>query len=510
MNVAVVHYHLNRGGVTRVIANQLEALESTYSEKGSVRVAILFGGRCEGWPRGLSQRLHAVDVQLREVPALEYDQPGAERSKDLVAQLQGELRSLEFDAADTVIHVHNHNLGKNAALPKAICELANRDYAFLLQIHDFAEDFRPENYRYLCEALETRDPGDILYPSMGRIHYATLNRRDTNTLRHAGIDERRLHFLPNPVAAEYELPDQRSSRAKLQAALQLPDDRAFYLYPVRGIGRKNLGEVLLWAACHRDKSLFGVTQPPLNPSERHLYQQWKKLSAELNLPCRFEVGQIDTLTFEELLSAADAILTTSVAEGFGMVFLESWLAGRPLVGRDLPEITPDFVDAGIVFENLYERLEIPVDWVGSDHFVSDLYETYARTMESFGRVNHDHDLRDRIRHAKILDGCVDFGDLSQPLQAQAIRMICQANKLRDELLERNPVLARPISENRDLVRRNRRQIEETYGFQASGRRLATLYGKVLAEPAGSIGQVTGGQSILDTFLNVERFRMIRV
>ena len=37
---------------------------------------------------------------------------------------------------------------------------------------------------------------------------------------------------------------------------------------------------------------------------------------------------------------------TSLAEGFGMVFLESWLAECPLLGRDLPEITRDFVEAG--------------------------------------------------------------------------------------------------------------------------------------------------------------------
>ena len=48
------------------------------------------------------------------------------------------------------------------------------------------------------------------------------------------------------------------------------------------------------------------------------------------------MGAPGGLEFFENLAAADAVATTSLAEGFGMVFLEAWLAGRPLVGRDLP------------------------------------------------------------------------------------------------------------------------------------------------------------------------------
>ena len=42
------------------------------------------------------------------------------------------------------------------------------------------------------------------------------------------------------------------------------------------------------------------------------------------------------------MASAHRLVTTSVAEGFGLAFLEPWLFGKGLLGRNLPEITVDF------------------------------------------------------------------------------------------------------------------------------------------------------------------------
>jgi glycosyltransferase involved in cell wall biosynthesis len=34
-------------------------------------------------------------------------------------------------------------------------------------------------------------------------------------------------------------------------------------------------------------------------------------------------------------------------EGFGYTFVEGWLCGKPVIGRDIPEVTQDFVAAGM-------------------------------------------------------------------------------------------------------------------------------------------------------------------
>ena len=49
MNLAIFHYHLNRGGVTRVVENQLLALDAVLDPAQPWHVALCFGGRRKGW-----------------------------------------------------------------------------------------------------------------------------------------------------------------------------------------------------------------------------------------------------------------------------------------------------------------------------------------------------------------------------------------------------------------------------------------------------------------------------
>src|SRR5690606_9606678 len=132
------------------------------------------------------------------------------------------------------------------------------------------------------------------------------------------------------------------------------------------------GEVLLWSALGKDNAFFAVSLPTLNPAEQTQYRKWKQMASDLQLPFIFELGAQGGLEFRESLGAADRILTTSLAEGFGMVFLEAWLAGRPLVGRDLPEITGDFKEAGLDLQALHPVLQVPAELVDRRHLLDQL------------------------------------------------------------------------------------------------------------------------------------------
>ena len=237
----------------------------------------------------------------------------------------------------------------------------------LLQLHDFAEDFRSANYGRLRAVLTpggTERLPHLLYPQGRHIHYAVLNRRDETMLRTAGVAATQLHLLPNPVQPPERLTDRATGRARLAERFGIRGESRYVLYPVRGIRRKNLGETLLWAALTRDVAVFGVTLAPLNPLERHRYARWCTVASELHLPCIFEVGGEDGLTLAENFAACDRVLTTSLAEGFGLVFLEACLSQRPLIGRDLPEVTSDFVQRGVTFTGLHSRVDVPVAWLG--------------------------------------------------------------------------------------------------------------------------------------------------
>lgn len=530
MNLAIIHYHLNRSGVTRVVENQLAALDAVLEGTRRWRVALLYGGRRQGWNDNLASTLQNVRLSLHEVPALDYDDQGG--SAEVGRQLADILRQIGFTPEESVLHVHNHALGRNVALPECLVRLGRVGYPLLLQIHDFPEDFRPANYRCLRGGLTgrraapnppavggsagnpatTSDLSAVLYPQAPHIHYAVLNRRDNEILRSAGADYQRLHLLPNPVVGMDYLPPVRQARRRLDQEFGVAEHQRLVLYPVRCIRRKNLGEALLYSALAPPNTVVGLTLPPQNPAEVSIYDQWKKLAAELELPCRFELGVPGAMTFAENLSAADLICTTSLAEGFGMVFLESWLAGRPLLGRDLPEITRDFTELGIRLDWLEPRLHVPVEWVGVDAFRRAILEAYRRTLQVYGREEPAG--LTGLLDARIEGGLVDFADLDETLQQQVLRIVCRSDAARRRLLQCNEWVRRALSIRRDEVsteiEANARVIERHFSLVPSGRRLLDLYGQVGASGrAESPEPPLDGQRILSEFLDFARFRPIR-
>lgn len=510
MHLAILHYHLNRGGVTRVIENHLLALDSVLDPRKPWHVALVFGGRQQGRNRSIAERLRAIQLSFVEVPELDYDDqrptPGA-GADELYKSLSSALDAAGFDAAHTVLHIHNHALGKNSHLPAVVAQLADAGYGVLLQIHDFAEDFRPDNYRNLSP-----DERGGLYPQASNIHYAVLGSRDRGILAAAGVAPEQLHLLPNPVLKTEPLPDRHKVRNKLHRLFDIPADHRFLLYPVRCIRRKNTAEALLYGVLSPPDTTVGLTLAPLNPAEQGVYEMWKQTASELQLPCRFEVGAPGALTFMENLAASDAILTTSLAEGFGMVMLESWLAGRPLLGRDLPEITNDFRRQRLRFDWLRTALRVPVDWIGREAFFEAFAQAYRRVMAAYDRPVPSG--LDASMATRIENDLVDFGDLDERQQRVVIEAVCRDADKRQRVLDVNPglagALAVDIADAQSAIDHNVRAIDSHFSLDASGRRLLELLNRVAASPRGKPPEpVAHPECVLESFLAVDRFRMIR-
>jgi len=513
MNVTVLHYHFNRGGVTQVVANHVRALAKSGGEADEFRVSLLHGGRCEALPSDLTDEHSGYRPDQYIVSDLDYDEGDVPQSDQLAKELRAALREAGCEPNDTVLHVHNYALGKNISLPGALAALARDGYRLLLQIHDFAEDLRPQNYRRLAAALRRQAGGKhaplaVLYPQAPIIHYAVLNRFDFAILHGAGTAETNLHLLPNAVGQFGELPDRRQVRDKLHDLLHVPTTANYIVYPVRGIRRKNVGEALLWAALAADDTVVGVTLAPLNPVEQASYEHWKELARRLRLPCLLETGREEAMTFPENLAAADRLITTSVAEGFGMVFLESWLAGRPLVGRDLPEITADFCKNGIRFDALYPALPVPVEWLGRDVVRESLSAAVSRLSGDYGV-----DLREFVDVAGLVEARhIDFAHLDAGLQARTIETVWNDKRRREELLELNPILRESIavSNATHRVAENAAAVRSGYSLEVSGRRLSQLYRRVFQSPVGDdVRPLAGADEILHSFLATSRLHPIR-
>ncbi len=352
MKIAILHYHLHPGGVTRIIEMQLAAL----LERREITGIQVFSGAPD------SSIKIPPNVEFIYNPDLNYLNCSELSGREIDDRY---TRLIDFfpDAAgtDTIIHAHNMNLGKNPVLTAVLNSLLQTGYNIVNHIHDFAED-RPANLSALTSLSEEhfgRSLRDMLYPDRENCHYAVLNSQYVERLTQLSIPARRISLLPNPVSVEKIIETDKALKAeekeKVQKLLRLNPNLPDYVYPVRGIRRKNLGEFILLASLFRDKANWITTLPPLNPVEKVEYDKWKEFCREEQIALFFEAGEV--CTFKEVMAAADRCVTTSTREGFGMVFLESWLFGLPIVGRDLP-VSRDFRDAGVKFDGLYQRLNL--------------------------------------------------------------------------------------------------------------------------------------------------------
>ncbi|MEN0111228.1 MAG: HAD family hydrolase, partial [Planctomycetota bacterium] len=285
----------------------------------------------------------------------------------------------------------------------------------------------------------------------------------------------------------------------------LSHDAHLFVYPVRGIRRKNVGEMLLLAALAPENTHFAVTLAPKNPIERGSFDRWRRLAEDLELPCRFDTGGPRSsggydCVFTDMVAAADALVTTSIAEGFGMVFMEAWLAGRPLIGRDLPEITREFRDAGLSFDGLVESVRVPRGVLLSPEWVeAERDEAANEARIAFGRDPEHTSPGD-------WETC-DFAELPVGAQAEVIEVACER---RDELLAANPRLAAVLAEPpTGEVAANAAAVRSAYSTDAIGERLiATLRSAWQAAPGSSAA--FDGAAILDHYLASERLLPVRL
>lgn len=478
--VALVHYHLRGGGVTRVLQHICSALDAQ-----GTKTTVLVG---EAPPPDTP-----LAARSQVVPALAYGTT-PDRAGDPTADLLAAARA-GLEGLPDLWHIHNHSLGKNAVLPHLVQALAKRGERCLLQIHDFAEDGRPREYAFLTEHLATESDSPALYPAASHIHYATLNRRDRGFLLKAGLAPERAHCLPNAVALA--MPSTRETTRITPGARR-------YLYPTRAIRRKNLGEFLLWSATAEAGEEFEVTLAPQNPAARPVYDRWVAVVRELALPVAFEVGSTSALSFPELLRRSHAVVTTSIAEGFGLAFLEPWVMRRPLLGRNLPEITADFAEEAIELGALYDRLAVPLDWLGEEPLRQRLAAGLGATWDAYKRTPPPGAVEEALA-AAVQNETVDYGCLDEELQEQVLRRVAAnpgaVQKLAPAALDGQ----RPGSQT---VEDNRRRVEATWNLDHYGSLLRQTYETLLAAPTGPVEALDGAE-LLAQFLAPARFRLLR-
>ena len=336
MKLAVFHYHLNPGGVTDVIVYSVRMLLSRLNHIQEIRLVT---GCRDGTERVLNRIRDGLErgrrdkIRLDILDEIGYAESGPAPNPDRLA----ERLEARYDR-DTIFWVHNYHIGKNPAFTMALMKVAaqgKRD--MLLHIHDFPECGRSENLKRI-DALLNEPP----YPSGAGIRYAVINERDLNILSDAGLEES-VYLLPNPVP----IPGlEEINPAETRKALEelSPKNNPGYisgapilLYPVRAIRRKNILESALFARIlYRPANLI-VTLAGVSTQEKPYSNLVEKAYKEGVIPgawCPENSGDA-RLVYSRLISSCDAVISTSVQEGFGYLFLNSLLWRKPLLARYL-------------------------------------------------------------------------------------------------------------------------------------------------------------------------------
>ena len=464
MKIAFIHFHLETGGVTTVLRQQLGAIPDHW------QTLVLTGL--------LPQT--SFPAQVFQIPELGYSSQykGVFDPDDVARTILGVVQS-RFNGPCDILHVHNPTLAKNNQYLRILKSLQGKGANLLLQIHDFAEDGRPQAY------FAEEYPADC--------HYGVINRRDYNLLLKAGLKTNGLHLIANTV-----------DHSTLQPP-PIESHKPMILYPVRAIRRKNIGEAVLLSLFFKDEKTLSITLPPNSAADIRSYKNWKAFVKDQNLKVEFDRGL--TYNFETNVGSAGSMITTSITEGFGFSYLEPWLLGKLLWGRILPDICRDFQNNGIRLQHLYAQLLAPLDWIGVERFRSNWINGVKQACRRFNYQLDNASIKQGFE-ACTKDGNIDFGLLDEGSQKIIIADLLGGSNKLDRLIQLNPFLDNPgvVSDPNHLIRHNRDAIKRKYNPQQYSQILLETYNRVANTP---VQQRIDKMVLISAFLDLKKFSLLK-
>lgn len=371
MRLVVVHYHLRPGGVRRVIEEAICHL-LRHADPAITEIVLASGARPDAsWRDRFARLTRGTPVRYVVARAFgyvsEHPAPTARRDTELrraVARLLAEV------APDDVVWFHNPGLGRNLPLVRELTRAcAAAGIPFIAHHHDWWFDNRwqrlPEMRHGGVRTL--RDIARVIFPALPCTGHAAINRRDADDLSRGCRAP--VAWLPNPAASPApspRLPRSRRTMASARAWLRdrIGHDAPVYLLPCRFLRRKNIAEALLLTRWLHPDAWLVTTGGVSSADEQRYFERLDAAIRRHHWPARLAVMRGDERrkpSVDELVAAVDAVMLTSIQEGFGLPYIEAAAARRPLLARRLPDIAPDLDAFGFRFPYLYDELLVPPD-----------------------------------------------------------------------------------------------------------------------------------------------------
>lgn len=376
--------------------------------------------------------------------------------------------SRKFLSADSIWWVHNYHLGKNPYFTKALLRISETTKQnMVFHIHDFPECSRYSLLNRLKEYIK-----DDLYPQSDNIKYVVINRRDYNYLLKAGLRKDSLFLLENPIkisGTDFNRTKETDSRLSEELAKDFPrwnKGEPYMLYPVRAIRRKNIAEAALLAVLS-DKNVI-VTLPGVSEKEKPYSDKCNTIFRKGLAPGMFGIGfDIEKygISFDELIASSTMIISTSVQEGFGYLFLNSMNWGKPLLAKDL-NILKSFKKSFEGFPaTFYKAIYIPLNIEQKKELI-DLYLKKITSLNQQLSQEALSALRNEIR--KIFDSEeIDFSFLTLKMQIMVLEKIKNDSLFRKKCMECNENILKKIDEYFLInISPNHEALEKNWSFKS--------------------------------------------
>lgn len=436
-------------------------------------------------------------LNVAVIPALAYTRENEKPDPGALAFAMNQAARRALGREPDVWHFHNHSIGKNNGFPQALTRLFKNLVAektgMLLQIHDFAEDGRAANYEILRNQVLSVGP---LYPLASQIHYAVDTEYDRKMLLRAGFPSDQLHWLPDPVVSE-EKPEEgiEDISGEFQRG-------ALWLHPTYGTRRENMGEFLLWAILHgKSRSMVNLllSEEELN---QPVYERWMRFAAERKIPVQWEKAR-GADHWAKWLLRSERVLTCSQERAYDAVYLEPWLMGKSLSGRERPDVRGELKAAGIELPGLHSRIPVPLAWIGKDAFFLCLKKSMQDICSAFG-YPFDPDAPKLAYDAMVKDDMVDFGCLDEWMQEQVLDRLLESRENQKFLRD----IIKPGAVDGERIRLNAESVRESFGLEAHGKRLIAVYQSIMNSPYAPMDFLPSDK-VLASFLDPTRFNLLR-
>jgi glycosyltransferase involved in cell wall biosynthesis len=361
LRLIIVHYHLRPGGIRRVI--ELAAPYLVKHVSPPITAITLATGEAldQGWNEAFRRALTGVNVEFVIDAALGYTAEQGSIRGAIRGRIRVCLHKLLGQGADAIVWAHNLGIARNLILASELARAcARRRLPLIVHHHDWWFDNRwqrwPEIQRCGARTLAQVAPRTIV--AGPNVKHAAINCADTARLRrHLG---KAAFWLPNP-AGTLRAP-RRSALADAREWLNeklAADNPPVWIFPCRLLRRKNIAEALLLTRWLRPGAWL-VTTGGASSADEIAYARTLEQAARMEgWPLRLGIlnsARDNSPGVPELMGISEAILLTSIQEGFGLPYLEAAAARRPLVARSLPNIAPDLRRFGFRFPQTYSQI----------------------------------------------------------------------------------------------------------------------------------------------------------